>query len=130
VREQLAAEQTGDETGDQGAVIRRSVSCAVCVSPIDGDALYEPIGRDDALVPVCARCARDPVPDPPEPVRHAVREEPQSPRAQQIRERRDRLAREGICIWGASHGPAVERKLCASCAAKTSKRKRNTEETA
>lgn len=43
-------------------------TCAVCVALSD-DCKLEPLGRDDALVPVCASCRGEGVPDPAQPRR-------------------------------------------------------------
>lgn len=96
----------------------KAVSCAVCVRLIDGEPIFEPIGRDDALVPVCKACATKPV-IPKHRIPHTViTRDPPTPRAVQIREHRDALAAQGICIYGESHGPATSGKLCAKCRAK------------
>ena len=39
-------------------------TCAVCIGDIVGPVRFEPIGRDDALVPVCSACALEEVADP------------------------------------------------------------------
>lgn len=33
--------------------------CAICADPIVGEGVLEPLGRDDALVRVCDRCATE-----------------------------------------------------------------------
>lgn len=44
----------------------RPRTCAVCIGDIVGQTRYEPIGRDDAMVAVCSRCALEEIPDPGE----------------------------------------------------------------
>lgn len=37
-------------------------SCAICVAFIVGAPTYEPLGRDDAMVAICAKCSFVPPP--------------------------------------------------------------------
>lgn len=49
-----------------GQRVYTKVCCAVCIGDVDGEVRLEPLGRNDALVPVCGGCAtktpRDPAP--------------------------------------------------------------------
>lgn len=92
--------------------------CAICVSD-RGEFVREPIGKDDALVTVCRRCATEEVPEPEE--RHVVRVVrvvPTDPRHTRIKANRDRLIADGKCMYGRNHGPHVDGRLCAECRGK------------
>lgn len=95
--------------------------CAVCICDITGPVRREPIGKDDALVAVCERCAKESVKLPP--VRHVVYVKPtNTPQARgryaEIKRHRAELAARGVCIYGEKHGPATAGKLCDGCRSK------------
>lgn len=93
-----------------------SLSCAICTRPIAEPALREPRGLNDALVPVCEPCATEPVvPKENIPVR-ILRRPPANEHAQRIREHRDRLRAQGLCVNGAAHGASASGQLCTDCA--------------
>ena len=95
-----------------------SISCAICTDVIEGKPRYEPLGTDDAMVPVCTPCATEPVvPKEIIPTRCLRREAP-NPRAAQIREHRNALKAQGLCVNGASHGAISRGRLCERCHAR------------
>ena len=93
-----------------------SVSCGVCADVIVGLPYREPLGRNDALIPVCKRCATEEVGPPSTQPRRTVTNRVLDPRALRIKANRDLLASEGLCIYGRAHGAATVGKLCQLCA--------------
>ena len=81
--------------------------CAICIADIVGEPVFEPLGKDDALVAVCHRCAGT------KPA--VVNVKPKFARSVKIAERRERYAALGLCIYGKKHGRATHGKLCANC---------------
>lgn len=107
-------------TAPRAQVLPSGVSCAVCADGIDGEPHFEPIGRDDALVPVCSSCAFDEVVPREELSASDFAREPEGvdSRSARVKRHRDDLAARGICTQGEKHGPAVVGKLCQPCADK------------
>jgi len=100
-------------------------TCGVCIGDIGRPIHYEPIGRDDALIPVCHRCSTESVvPKDDKPL--AFRREPTNERGWKIREHRDNLVRQGLCSDGAAHGALVPgTRHCQPCLDKRRARDRS-----
>lgn len=92
-------------------------TCAICVDLILNVRRREPLGKNGGLVNVCDRCALEAAPNPVDNGSRGVvhNQEPTNSRAARIREHRQRLAREGVCVNGANHGKATHGKVCTSC---------------
>ena len=94
--------------------------CAVCLRELRDAYERAPLGRDDAMVVLCAPCATTPVEPGPAPSPRFARSEPTSGRAAAIREHRDRLTARGLCVNGEKHGPFVPgRRVCQACSDKS-----------
>lgn len=105
-----------------------SSSCAVCAKDVAREELrFAPLGKDDALVRVCASCDGEDVPTPK--LRRPVRLEGASARAAQVRRHRDQLKSEGLCANGRKHGPVEPgRTLCPTCRRREAARNRRDRE--
>lgn len=104
--------------------VQAKLFCATCLAYIDGEPNYEPLGRDDAVVALCNRCAFTEVVPKEHVSAHQMRgSQSDEDRALRIKRHRDDLAARGLCTNGEKHGKATRGPYCEDCA--TGKRRRS-----
>ena len=99
--------------------------CAVCTRPC-ATYVREPLGRNDALVIVCSRCATEAVvpKDPIAAKRGPAIDVSTMDRAEWIRLHRADLVSRGLCMFGEKHArPLDGYKACESCRTRDKGRK-------
>lgn len=97
--------------------------CATCLKDLTGEEIRrEPLGRNDAVVTLCIKCACD----EPRVVQVVVRKkrDKRVDRAAWLTAHRNSLADRGPCINGARHPrPTEGRRSCDECIARKSKKR-------
>jgi hypothetical protein len=91
--------------------------CALCLDPIADVVRREPLGKNDALVAVCDSCALEEIRPKHRVTAQSMRDSRvTTPRAARIKEYRDQLVVEGVCVNGRDHGKVKPgKRVCADC---------------